>query len=369
LIKISFLSPDIVILNFCINESSIFYLTVHPSQHFEMSSENDTFNIRNSSLTDDDALTANDAIKFWLYLVFLIPSLICSLFSLCYLLLHRTLRHALNNHAIIIVLFIGLIYEVTIYPWMLHYYHYRGVWQRTEIFCTFWTFIDWGLYYTQTILFAWATIERHILIFHDGWLSTKKKRFFIHYLPLIVLTLYCLIYYIIVDFFPPCKNYFDDFYMLCVDSCLFYESYALYMWDTIVHQILPSLTIVISSIALLVRILWQKHHMGQSLRWRKHWKMTVQLLCISILYLIFTFPITLMNFLYLCGLPDDVGTNFMNYALLLNYCIMLLFPFACALSLPELRKKIKILLRRRQRRTVVPSTWIIRNTTFHGARI
>jgi hypothetical protein len=65
-----------------------------------------------------------------------------------------------------------LICEVTDYPWLLYHYHHVGMWERSFTFCQIWGFIDWGLYITQTVIFAWATTERHILIFHD---KTRKK--------------------------------------------------------------------------------------------------------------------------------------------------------------------------------------------------
>jgi hypothetical protein len=284
----------------------------------------------------DNAIS--DTVKFWFYLTFLIPSYTCSVFVLYYLIVNGKLRFTLHNHSIILVLVIGIVYEMTIYPWMLYYYHYRGVWHRSLIFCTIWSFIDWGLYYTQTILFAWTTIERHILIFHNQWVSTKTRRFLIHYVPLVLLSSYCLVYYVILDFFPPCINSYYDTSMICVTLC-FTNIYALYMWDTLVHQALPTLIIVTFSIALLVRVSWHKHRIGQSIQWRKHRKMTIQMLYISLLYLIFAFPMTLMNLLYLCVLPRSIGMHFMQYLLFLNYSMILLYPFACLLSLPQLRHK------------------------------
>jgi hypothetical protein len=322
------------------------------------------FNYSNNSFTNLDELIPN-AVRFWIYLIFLIPSIICSLFVLYHLLSSRTLRLALHNHAIIIFLFIGLIYQVTIYPWMLYFYQHEGIWKRSLFFCTLWIFIDWGLYFTQTILFAWATMERHILIFHSKWVSTRRKRFFIHFLPLLLLLIYCLIYYTVITFLPPCENIFDDYYTICVELCLFKTS-ALRIYDTIAHQILPNLIIVVFSIALLLRVRWQKQCTGQSLQWRKHWKMTVQLLFVSIIYLIFALPLTLMNLLHLCGLSRDVTANFMEYVLFFNYCMMLLCPFACALSLPHIRDKISNILRLgRPVRTVVPTTWAIRDSNFN----
>ncbi|CAF2892191.1 unnamed protein product [Rotaria sp. Silwood2] len=320
-----------------------------------MSNDNDNFNYSNNSFLGDHESISN-VVKFWVYLIFLIPSIICSMFALYYLLWNRTLRHALHNHAIIIFLSIGLTYEVTIYPWMLLFFYKEGIWERTHFFCSLWLFIDWGLYYTQTILFAWATMERHILIFHDKWVSTKTKRLLVHYMPLAILAFYCLIYYSATILFPPCKNTFNGYIMICVDGCLF-KSFLLHTYDTVTHQIVPHLIIVGSSIGLLIRIRWQKHRIGQSLKWRKHWKMTVQLLFVSIIYLIFGLPSTLLHLLSFCGVSNYVTVVFSQYALFLNYCTILLCPIASAVSLPQLRNERMNFLRLRGRgRAVAPIT-------------
>jgi len=67
-------------------------------------------------------------------------------------------------------------------------------------------FMDLGMFSLRDFLMAWASIERHILVFHDQWVSTPKKRFFIHYLPLASIVIYIFTLYIIVLFFPPCQN-------------------------------------------------------------------------------------------------------------------------------------------------------------------
>ncbi len=281
----------------------------------------------------------SNTVKFWMYLILLIPSMIFLLFVLYHLLFNRTLRSALNNHVIIVLLLNCLIAETTIYPWMLYFYQYNGVWIRSHIFCAIWGYLDWGLYITQTILFAWATIERHILIFHDGWVSTKKKRFFIHYLPLIFLLVYCLLFYIIVFFFSPCRNGYDYSLAFCLNSCLV-QHYAYSMWETIVHQMLPAVLIIVFSIALFVRVLLQKHRIHQPVQWRKHRKMAIQILSISLLYLEFYFPYVLYSLMLTFGVPNDSLDNLGVYAEFCTYFMTPLLSFVCTLSLPELGTKI-----------------------------
>ena len=122
-------------------------------------------------------MAISNTFKFWFYLIFLIPSTICSIFILCHLLFHRHLRYGLNNHVIIIVIVICLIAQTTIYPWMIYFYQYKGTWKRSLIFCEIWGYLDWGFYVARAIIFAWATLERHILIFHDKWVLRRKKTF------------------------------------------------------------------------------------------------------------------------------------------------------------------------------------------------
>lgn len=296
----------------------------------KMSGENETFIIFSDEII-------SKTIRFWIHLIILIPSIMCSLIFTIYILFNRIARNAIQNHVVSIVIFIGLIYQITLYPWMLNYYRMEGIWHRSALFCTIWAFFDWGLYYVQTLLFAWGTIERHILIFHDRWVSTKMKRFLVHYLPMIIILVYGLIFYIVVTFFPSCENVFDDFDMVCAGLC-FTRNNALYLWDAIVHQTLPNLLIVIFSIALLVRVLYRKCRNHQAIQWRKHRKMTIQVLSIAILYLVFAFPISLLNLMYICGLSEDQGVELYEYLLFFNYLMLLFLPFACVLSLPELLK-------------------------------
>lgn len=75
----------------------------------------------------------SDTVRYSLYLAFLIPSILCSLIVLSYVLLDRTFHQALHNHIIVIILFLTLIQQVTIYPWMIHFYIHDSIWERSFI--------------------------------------------------------------------------------------------------------------------------------------------------------------------------------------------------------------------------------------------
>ncbi|CAF1642711.1 unnamed protein product [Adineta ricciae] len=295
------------------------------------------------------------SIRFWLYLIPNICSIICSIFALFHFLFDRQLRQAMNNHIIIILLFIGLIYELTSVPLMLYYFQFSATWKLSKTFTHLWTFIDYLCYSTQLIGFAWASIERHILIFHFRWLSTKTRCFLLHYFPLIVLFTYCFVYYFILTIFPLCEDLLipSPFNGVPVSCILFIP--ILLTYDTVAHQILPTLIIIMLSTALFIRILWQKSRLNRSIRWRKQMKMTIQLLSISVLYLIFMGPRTILQFCLFLGLiQENVFIAFLHSCFFANYIIFLFPIFACG-SMLEFRQRInRIFLWHKQRRSIRP---------------
>ncbi|CAF0881651.1 unnamed protein product [Adineta ricciae] len=307
-----------------------------------------------------------DEIKFSLFLIFYIPSTLCALFVLYHLLFDRTLRQALHNHVIIALLVICLLADGTLYPWMLYYYHNKNTWNRSMIFCTIWGFLDWSLYILHTMLFAWATVERHILIFHDRWVSTRKKRLIFHYFPLVFFPIYLFLFYFLVYFIPPCENYPDPASPVCMWPCL-YDSYTLSMYDYVVEQVLPTFTIVFCSITLLGRVLWQRVRTQRTIHWKKHRKMAIQVLCISLVYLLLLLPYATIYILrFYVGLSNPLLDEFSTSTAFTSYFIILLFPFVCAVSLPELQTKVTNLLLLRRRRQIHPGMTLLVRVHPHG---
>ena len=303
----------------------------------------------------------SDTVRFWSFLVTLIPSTICSLFVLYHLLFYQAFRRALNNHAISILVVTGLIAEVTIYPWMLYYYQYKDVWERSHIFCVIWGFLDWSLYVVHTVLFGWTTIERHILIFHNSWVSTRTKRFFIHYVPLISIVFGLFLFYIVIYFFPYCGNFFYPSSLICVYPCM-YDNYAISMSDFIVNQIVPIFTIVVFSIGLLVRVARQKYRIQRRIHWRKHRTIIIQTLSISFLYIIVLVPYVVIYILgRIYNLSSSLISDLSTVTVFFSYFILLLFPFVCAFSLSQPRTRIEHNVHlRRQLGQVGPTIFTVR---------
>ena len=296
-------------------------------------------------------------VQFWTYLIPYIPSVACACFALYHMLFHRGWRTNINNHVPILLLLIGMISQLTVYPWMFHWFLSDLEWERSPVFCSAWGLLDWGMYCTQTILFAWGSMERHILIFHDQWLKKKIHCFILHYLPLIIILLYCSIYYSIMYIFPPHPNTFDSTEMFCVDEYLLNET-NLVFYDTIVHQIVPVFAIILFSVLLLARVIWWKAHLRQQNQWRRYRKMTIQLLSIAVLYFVFALPFSLYFVLVLVNVSSDVLDAWEINSNYLTYFPILFTPFVCLASSNQVRRQLKtfLLQLRKKHGTVAPAT-------------
>ncbi|CAF0781506.1 unnamed protein product [Adineta steineri] len=279
-------------------------------------------------------------LRFWLLLIFMIPSILSSIFCLYYFLVDRTLRKALNNHVIIFILFLCLLYNITDIIWLIHYFRTSSSLSSTRIFCLIWVYSDYASYVSISCLTAWASVERHILIFHQNLIATQTKRFLFHYLPLIIFSAYPFIYYIVIFFILPCKTVPDYTMPRCgLVNCV-YENASIGLWDGLANNIIPSFIIVIFSLALIGRVWYNKYRMGRRFQWRNYKKLTVQLLSISVLYSAFLFPPMLLYTAYSAGLSYDVGAEFYSSSLFFSYFVTLLIPCVCIVSLPELRTKL-----------------------------
>jgi hypothetical protein len=313
-----------------------------------------------------------DIVCFWLYLIFVIPSILCGIFNLYHLLVDRTLRQALNNHVIIVILFLGLFFNLTDTIYSMHYYRTGYALSATRSFCFMWVYLDYTTTVSILILVAWASVERHILIFHQNWVATPIKCVLIHYVPLIIFSVYPFIYYTIIFFVLPCDLPLDFTQRSCGLVNCDYPTEAIGQWDNIGNNLVPVCIIVIFSVALLVRVWRSKYRVHQRFQWRKYRKMAVQLLLITALYFIIYFPIAILVTIYIAGVLFNGWSDFLFDGYYLCYFTILLTPFVCTASLPELGTKFQNMTRicRRNRRTIGPEVFAVhRLTDERAARI
>ncbi|CAF1076200.1 unnamed protein product [Adineta steineri] len=296
-------------------------------------------------------------IRFWLFLLSDFPSIICSFILLIYFFKNQTARQTLNNHVIIILIIFGLGVELIDVPSHLAYIINSGIVKpSTPATCLIWWFVTYGLYNGEQIFLAWAAIERHILIFNAQWMLTKRGQFYAHYLPLIVLLLYVLLFYTYAIFLFPCENTYDYTLPVCNASPCYQDDPIMGMWDFIVNNLLPGLLIAFVSIILLARVIRQKRRLKQQIQWHKYRRMTIQLLSMAILAIIFILPLNLLSLAHLCGLSEDIGAEEEQYLFYIAYIFTFLIPIVCLYSTPELYKEIKMKLGCRRRHRIGVNT-------------
>ncbi|CAF0945566.1 unnamed protein product [Adineta steineri] len=266
-------------------------------------------------------------VRSWLYQGFQIPSILFGVVILYYLLMDRALRNALNNHVIIAMVSVGLIlqfFDVT----ALTYITRTGTeLVSTKAFCLAWVSIRSIGFPGVINLVAWASIERHILIFHANLVRTKTKRFFFSL---------SSVGHLHDDSWPYCGYY----------SCV---------------TVNPSVAFV----ALIIRVLVSKCRARQRIQWRNYRKMAIQLLSISFLYIVLYCPPIFLYVAYLAGLKQIAAISYYSDSNYFGYYAITLTPFICALSLPELRMKFKICFPccRRRRPAIGPQALMMTRPT------
>ena len=94
--------------------------------------------------------------------------------------MQRTLRIAINNHVVILMISFGLFYEVTNIIWYIHFYLTDTLLAATPAFCRIWVFIDAVVYVIIGMLMAWASIERHIISHFPSNLDSNEDETFLY---------------------------------------------------------------------------------------------------------------------------------------------------------------------------------------------
>lgn len=301
-----------------------------------------------NNITDDSDSTFADSeislprlIRFWLMLLFNTPSIICSCCIIVHIIIDRTQRQALHNHTILLLLIFGLPVQLMDISFYLAFFQRGIVEPQHPLVCRLWWFADYGIYNGGLFLMAWLAIERHILIFHDQWVSNRTGRILLHYLPLATIVMYIILFYTIAVFFLPCEDIYDYTLPVCGASPC-YQSYGILgMFEFIVNTSIPIILEGLFSIVLIVRVQWQKRRLRQSIQWRKHRRMIIQLFLLSGVNICLNLPISIIPIAHLCGLPPEYGVQPELYFFFLGYFVIFLIPFISLCQFPNLRKYMK----------------------------
>jgi hypothetical protein len=270
-------------------------------------------------------------------LVLQIPAIVVSLFIFAYFITHRGLLRFPQNQALLLLLVVNFIQVSCDLPMPIHFYQLGYVIPATAAYCTWWTFFEYTLSAISEFLMATISIQRHMLVFNSHILRIQWKRYLLHDLPLLLCVVYPTILYLILVVFYPCDGTQWDFTLhLCgAANCYLLYNKTLATLDWVIDSGLPILLILLANGALVVRVVWQKHHHVQLRSWRKQRRLTLQLVAISSLYLIAWLPSTGIALVELLGSPTFLAEFQSNYALDLIYLVCLFLPWIC---LGQIRK-------------------------------
>jgi len=303
--------------------------------------------IANITGTDEDTLSSPSpsSFEFILLLIVEIPAILCVLIILVYLFSNWKIRvkHSLRNHIIQILVIISFLHMTLDLPFTMNSYRLGYDQYRTIPFCQCWYWFDYTLISTSIFLTATASIQRHILIFSAHWLHIRKRKWFLHYLPILFCLIYPAGYYLIFIVLYSCDYSIDNDSLYCFDPCYVSNS-ILFNYDWIVNIACPLLTIVIANLILIIRVIhsMKRVRREQALTWKRQRKLTRQLLTLSLLYIAGWAPSTCVSIVQTLAQPnlfDDYPQ--LKYCYYLTYFVCPLQPFVCLIGLPDLRKKFK----------------------------
>ena len=290
---------------------------------------------------------------------FHIPSIVCSIFILTYLLSNPRLRLTLYNHTLLVLLIISLFDSFLSQPFTLNYLRTGRATPSTNAMCISWNFFNalsaTSIYWTM----AWSSMERYLLIFYSSLFASHRRRTLFHYVPLFIITIiYPILANIVIILLYPCENHFNMLSLYCGYSCaLKIPSVALFF--RIAHNFVPVSIVISFTLMLIVRVIKQKRQVQNNrFQWRRHRRMIIQLLALASLFLILTFPSFIVGIVQNCCVPTFAAALQISYFTLLIRFTTLLMPFICLSSLPEIWTKL-LLCKKKQPSPICGycSTW------------
>ncbi|CAF0819867.1 unnamed protein product [Adineta steineri] len=281
-------------------------------------------------------------ISFILLITFDIPSILMHLIVFILIFFNKALRSAPNNYVILFTLCHSFIITAFMIPTVIDSHRLKPTIHWTLASCKIRSFIETLSSNMMNLLVAWASFERHLLIFHFNLLTIKWKKLCFHYMPPILITIYLSIFYIYSSFFFPCEHQVDFVNNICYYGCQSRDP-VLGMWQTSIHILSPTICVLICNGALLFRVYRSKARLRRSIDWGKYRLMIFQLVSISCLYLLFNLPFAIV-YLWVIVAPAPSIITLLQRVGFLTYFIWLLFPFVCLCSIPQLESKMKKIL-------------------------
>jgi hypothetical protein len=211
----------------------------------------------------------------------------------------------------------------------------------SDSFCRIWQIIDY--IFTANIIWCKAifTLERYILVFYPYYLRSQQQKIIFHHIPLILINLYLILFYILVNLF--CTHVEPQFNRhLCGDQCID-QANGLSTYNWIFNILFPAFLVILGSLCLLIRVLWTRREMQRNLRnWSKNWKMIIQLLSIAVIYTIVWLPVSIIYIISIINPSSPRATETIaDHFYFLTYLCEIAVPVVALFFWPELMQKLR----------------------------
>lgn len=308
----------------------------------------------NEAITIPSTPTAllSSSIKFNILLVIGAPSFICYVFIIIYMLTHKNHRTAPHNYCLLIILHLQFFCNILDIPSQMYFYQNGQVMFESAIYCYAWQYISYSTWPINIILLAWASFERHILIFHDRILRSKWKNISLHYAPPIVIIVYVTCFYIYLFAYYTCKTPYLFQQNYCNSAC-YTANLPLMLLTRMLNYMFPAMMTVIFNVSLLIRVIYSKHRHQQTFVWRRYKKMTYQLISISFLSSATVLPYSIVRVLSVTS-SNIISKQMQEMFSFLPILETLYLPFIYLASTSELWTAIRTKICRRRTRQIGP---------------
>ena len=150
-------------------------------------------------------------VKFALYLILEIPSILISLLIFIFFLTHQTAVRIRQNQAPLLLLIVNFVQMTMNLPMVIHYNRLGHISPATVTYCIWWEFIEYTLNASGEILMSIISIQRHLLIFHGYLFHNRFYRYLFHHIPLLFGIIYPILFYLFVLLFYTCDGTLLDY--------------------------------------------------------------------------------------------------------------------------------------------------------------
>ena len=282
-------------------------------------------------------------VKFSILLGLQIPAVVLSLLIFYFFLTNHTSLKIPQNRSLLILLIVNFFQITVLVSLSIHLYAVGSVKPATPIYCTLWTFITFVLNGMSEYLMATIAIQQHMLIFHSHVLRIRWKRFTFHYFPLIFFLIYPTVFYTFLFILYPCDGtQWDYTSTTCgIAHCYLVYDKVLGTFDWLFNVGAPAVVIALANASLILRVIQKKRQHHRQVRWREQRRMTIQLICLSGIYLICWTPSLLVGIVQLLVRPTFLADLQTHYFIELSNIICLLLPWVCLGFLPQVLNQIK----------------------------